>query len=160
MNTFGDKIKITVFGESHAEAIGVTVDGLPAGTPVDTDYIQSLLDLRAPGKSDTATRRKEPDKAEFLSGVRNGLTCGGSVIAVENSVLDDYLTQNSEARSTAAAAASFPAGLPRRSSLQAVSFCRFWSARAFILPRISRRSEMYATRLLIRLKMNPSLWKS
>ena len=37
MNTFGDKIKITVFGESHAEAIGVTVDGLPAGTPVDTD---------------------------------------------------------------------------------------------------------------------------
>lgn len=40
MNTFGDKIKITVFGESHAEAIGVTVDGLPAGTPVDTDYIQ------------------------------------------------------------------------------------------------------------------------
>ena len=54
MNTFGDKIKITVFGESHAEAIGVTVDGLPAGTPVDTNYIQSLLDLRAPGKSDTA----------------------------------------------------------------------------------------------------------
>lgn len=82
MNTFGNKIKVTVFGESHAEAIGVTVDGLPAGTPVTEAYIQSLLDLRAPGKSDTATRRKEPDKAEFLSGVKDGYTCGGSVAAI------------------------------------------------------------------------------
>ncbi len=82
MNTFGNKIKVTVFGESHAEAIGVTVDGLPAGTPIDETYIQSLLDLRAPGKSDTATRRKEPDKAEFLSGVKDGYTCGGSVAAI------------------------------------------------------------------------------
>lgn len=82
MNTFGNKLKVTVFGESHAEAIGVTVDGLPAGTPVNEAYIQSLLDLRAPGKSDTATRRKEPDKAEFLSGVKDGYTCGGSVAAI------------------------------------------------------------------------------
>ena len=82
MNTFGNKIKVTVFGESHASAIGVTVDGLPAGTPVNEAYIQSLLDLRAPGKSDTATRRKEPDKAEFLSGVKDGYTCGGSVAAI------------------------------------------------------------------------------
>ena len=82
MNTFGNKVKVTVFGESHASAIGVTVDGLPAGTPVNEAYIQSLLDLRAPGKSDTATRRKEPDKAEFLSGVKDGYTCGGSVAAI------------------------------------------------------------------------------
>lgn len=82
MNTFGNKLKVTVFGESHASAIGVTVDGLPAGTPVNEVYIQSLLDLRAPGKSDTATRRKEPDKAEFLSGVKDGYTCGGSVAAI------------------------------------------------------------------------------
>ena len=82
MNTFGNKLKVTVFGESHANAIGVTVDGLPAGTPVNEAYIQSLLDLRAPGKSDTATRRKEPDKAEFLSGVKDGYTCGGSVAAI------------------------------------------------------------------------------
>ena len=82
MNTFGNKLKVTAFGESHAEAIGVTVDGLPAGTPVNEAYIQSLLDLRAPGKSDTATRRKEPDKAEFLSGVKDGYTCGGSVAAI------------------------------------------------------------------------------
>lgn len=82
MNTFGNKLKVTVFGESHASAIGVTVDGLPAGTPVNEAYIQSLLDLRAPGKSDTATRRKEPDKAEFLSGVKDGYTCGGSVAAI------------------------------------------------------------------------------
>lgn len=82
MNTFGNKVKVTVFGESHASAIGVTVDGLPAGTPVNEAYIQSLLDLRAPGKSDTVTRRKEPDKAEFLSGVKDGYTCGGSVAAI------------------------------------------------------------------------------
>ena len=82
MNTFGNKVKVTVFGESHANAIGVTVDGLPAGTPVNEAYIQSLLDLRAPGKRDTATRRKEPDKAEFLSGVKDGYTCGGSVAAI------------------------------------------------------------------------------
>ncbi len=82
MNTFGNKVKVTVFGESHASAIGVTVDGFPAGTPVNEAYIQSLLDLRAPGKSDTATRRKEPDKAEFLSGVKDGYTCGGSVAAI------------------------------------------------------------------------------
>lgn len=82
MNTFGNKVKVTVFGESHASAIGVTVDGLPAGIPVNEAYIQSLLDLRAPGKSDTATRRKEPDKAEFLSGVKDGYTCGGSVAAI------------------------------------------------------------------------------
>ena len=116
MNTFGDKIKITVFGESHAEAIGVTVDGLPAGTPVDTNYIQSLLDLRAPGKSDTATRRKEPDKAEFLSGVRNGLTCGGSVIAV---------IRNTDTRSGDYAALD---GKPRPSHADYPAMVKFGSA--------------------------------
>lgn len=116
MNTFGDKIKITVFGESHAEAIGVTVDGLSAGTPVDTNYIQSLLDLRAPGKSDTATRRKEPDKAEFLSGVRNGLTCGGSVIAV---------IRNTDTRSGDYAALD---GKPRPSHADYPAMVKFGSA--------------------------------
>ena len=116
MNTFGDKIKITVFGESHAEAIGVTVDGLPAGTPVDTDYIQSLLDLRAPGKSDTATRRRESDKAEFLSGVRNGLTCGGSVIAV---------IRNTDTRSGDYAALD---GKPRPSHADYPAMVKFGSA--------------------------------
>ena len=82
MNTFGTSIKITVFGQSHADAIGVAIDGLPAGTDIDIGFIQHLLDLRAPGKSDTATRRREPDNVEFLSGVIDGKTCGTSLCAV------------------------------------------------------------------------------
>ena len=82
MNTFGTSLKLTVFGQSHADAIGVTIDGLPAGTPVDLAAIQRLLDLRAPGKSDTATKRKEPDTVEILSGVVDGKTCGTSLCAV------------------------------------------------------------------------------
>ena len=82
MNTFGENIKITVFGQSHAEAIGVTIDGLPSGTEIDGQYVQRLLDLRAPGRSDVSTKRKEPDKVEFISGIVDGKTCGTSVCAV------------------------------------------------------------------------------
>ena len=82
MNTIGNNIKITVFGQSHAEAIGVTIDGLPAGTLIDEEYVQNVLDLRAPGKSDTATKRKEPDKVQFVSGVVDGKTVGTSICAV------------------------------------------------------------------------------
>ncbi len=82
MNTFGKHLRITAFGESHADCIGVTLDGLSAGTPVDTDTIQAFLALRAPGKSDIATPRKESDTVEFLSGVRNGKTVGGTVCAI------------------------------------------------------------------------------
>lgn len=84
MNTIGKNIKITVFGQSHAKSIGVTIDGLKAGTPVDEAYVQNILDLRAPGKSDVATKRKEPDKVEFLSGVVDGKSCGTSITAVIN----------------------------------------------------------------------------
>lgn len=82
MNNIGNNIKITVFGQSHAEAIGVTIDGLPAGTEIDTLYVQNILDLRAPGKSDITTKRKEPDKVEFVSGVVEGKSCGSSVCAI------------------------------------------------------------------------------
>ncbi len=82
MNIIGNNIKVTVFGQSHAEAIGVTIDGLPSGIKIDTQYIQNVLDLRAPGKNDTATKRKEPDKVDFISGVVDGKTCGSSVCAV------------------------------------------------------------------------------
>lgn len=49
MNTFGNRIKLTVFGQSHAKALGVTIDGLPAGVPIDYEYIESIMRLRAPG---------------------------------------------------------------------------------------------------------------
>lgn len=82
MNTFGKNIKITVFGQSHAAAIGVTIDGLVAGTTIDEEYVQNILNLRAPGKSDMSTKRKEPDKVEFISGVVGGKSCGTSISAV------------------------------------------------------------------------------
>ena len=82
MNTFGENIRITVFGESHAKAIGVTIDGFAAGTPIDREYVGKIMALRAPGSSALSTKRKEPDKVEFLSGVVNGKTTGSPVCAV------------------------------------------------------------------------------
>lgn len=82
MNTFGDNIKLCVFGQSHAACIGVTIDGLPAGTPIDEEYVAKIMALRAPGNSPLATKRKESDKVEFISGVIDGKTVGTSVCAV------------------------------------------------------------------------------
>ncbi len=82
MNTFGDNIKLCVFGQSHAASIGVTIDGLPAGTPIDEEYVAKIMALRAPGKSPLATRRKEPDHVEFLSGVVDGKSVGTAVCAI------------------------------------------------------------------------------
>lgn len=82
MNTFGENIKLSVFGQSHAKAIGVTIDGFSAGTLVDQEYVAKIMALRAPGSSPLATKRKEPDKVEFISGVVNGKTVGSTVCAV------------------------------------------------------------------------------
>ena len=82
MNTFGDKIRITVFGQSHAEAIGVTIDGLPSGVSIDTEKVQEFLDRRAPGKNAYSTNRKEADKVEYISGLVDGKTVGAPLTAV------------------------------------------------------------------------------
>ena len=82
MNTFGDKIRITVFGQSHAEAIGVIIEGLPSGFAIDTERVQKFLDRRAPGKNQYSTSRNEADKVEYLSGLVLGKTCGAPLTAV------------------------------------------------------------------------------
>ncbi len=82
MNTFGEKIKVTVFGQSHAECIGAVIDGIPSGTPVNEEYVAKIMALRAPGNSPLATKRKEPDKVEFVSGVVDGRTVGSSICAI------------------------------------------------------------------------------
>lgn len=82
MNTFGQKIKVTIFGQSHADAIGVVIDGLEADFFVDTDKVQQFLDRRAPGKNSLSTQRKEGDKVKFLSGLYNGKTCGAPICAI------------------------------------------------------------------------------
>ena len=66
---FGQMIRLELYGESHGPCIGVRVDGLPAGLPVDLEKLQRFLERRAPGRNEWSTSRKEPDKPEFISGL-------------------------------------------------------------------------------------------
>ncbi len=75
-------MKYTIFGESHGPAIGVVLEGVPAGLTLDTDFIRAELSRRAPGKSQTATARREADEPEILSGVFEGKTTGAPLCAV------------------------------------------------------------------------------
>lgn len=84
-NSFGNIFKITTFGESHGEALGVIIDGCPAGLEIDFDDIQKELDRRKPGQSNIVTQRKESDTFKILSGVFEGKTTGTSIgILIEN----------------------------------------------------------------------------
>ena len=82
MNSFGQKIKFSTFGESHGKALGCILDGIPAGLSIDEEYIQSELDRRKPGKSEFETARKEADKVEILSGVFEGLSTGTPIAMI------------------------------------------------------------------------------
>ena len=79
---FGDKIRISVFGESHGTAMGVIIDGLPAGEEIDMNEVYVQMQRRAPGGDKTATPRKEADFPEVLSGMLNGKTTGAPLAAV------------------------------------------------------------------------------
>lgn len=78
---FGKILRVSVFGESHGRAIGVVMDGLPAGEPVDEAELQRFLDRRRP-KDALSTARREADRPVFLSGLADGKTCGGPLCAV------------------------------------------------------------------------------
>lgn len=78
----GKMIKISVFGQSHSEAIGVVIDGLPTGIKLDFDEIYAFMARRAPGNNAFSTARKEADKPEILSGLADGFTCGAPLCAV------------------------------------------------------------------------------
>lgn len=79
---YGNKLKISIFGQSHSPAIGVTVDGLPAGFSIDMDRLQQFLARRAPGQNAYSTTRKEADVPQFLCGLYNGATCGAPLTAI------------------------------------------------------------------------------
>lgn len=79
---FGEKVKITIFGQSHSEAMGVVVDGLPAGKKIDIEKINKFMSRRAPGKNKFSTTRKEDDIPEIISGLVDGVTCGAPLCAV------------------------------------------------------------------------------
>ena len=83
---YGKNIKISIFGESHGKAIGVSIDGIPAGEEIDMDTLLSFMARRAPGRSKLATKRCESDTPVFLSGLTNGITNGFPICAIiENS---------------------------------------------------------------------------
>lgn len=81
-STYGDKLKLCIFGQSHGPAIGMTMDGIPAGLPVDFEALQAFLERRAPGNNDFSTTRKEADAPEFLAGLVDGFTCGAPIAAI------------------------------------------------------------------------------
>jgi len=92
-STYGDNLKLSIFGQSHGPAIGMTLDGIPAGLPVDPEKLQQFLNRRAPGQNDWSTPRKEEDRPEFLGGIYDGYTCGAPIAAViynKNTRSGDY----------------------------------------------------------------------
>lgn len=78
-NTFGNLFTLTTFGESHGEAIGGVVDGMPPGISIDLEFIQNELDRRRPGQSKITTSRKEADRVELLSGIFEGKSTGAPI---------------------------------------------------------------------------------
>ena len=82
MSRYGEFLHLTIFGQSHAPAIGMILEGLPAGETIDMAALQTFLDRRAPGRNDWSTPRKEGDQPEFLSGLSQGRTCGAPLTAV------------------------------------------------------------------------------
>lgn len=92
-NTFGNIFTLTTFGESHGEAVGGVVDGMPAGIDIDMDFIQQELDRRRPGQSHITTGRHEADRVELLSGIFEGKSTGcpiGFMVHNTNQHSQDY----------------------------------------------------------------------
>ena len=92
-NTFGNLFTLTTFGESHGEAVGGVIDGMPAGIDIDLDFIQQELNRRRPGQSSITTSRQEADKVELLSGVFEGKSTGcpiGFIVRNTNQHSQDY----------------------------------------------------------------------
>ena len=92
-NSFGTLFRLTTFGESHGEAVGGVVDGMPAGVAIDPDFIRHELERRRPGQSRITTTRKESDEVKLLSGVFEGKSTGapiGFVVYNENQRSNDY----------------------------------------------------------------------
>ncbi|HOP11635.1 MAG TPA: chorismate synthase [Oscillospiraceae bacterium] len=76
---WGQNIRISIFGQSHSEAVGVVIDGLPAGFRIDQEALAAFMTRRAPGQSKLSTSRAEADTPEFVSGLVDGVTCGAPI---------------------------------------------------------------------------------
>lgn len=81
-SSYGENLHLIIFGQSHSRAIGMTLEGIPAGEPIDFEALQRFLERRAPGRNAYSTARKEADAPEFLSGLRGDTTCGVPLTAI------------------------------------------------------------------------------
>lgn len=81
-STFGNVLHLSIFGQSHSPAIGCSLDGIPAGIAIDQEQLQAFLDRRAPGRDETATKRREADTAHIIAGVVDGHTTGAPIAAI------------------------------------------------------------------------------
>ena len=81
-STWGNAIKISIFGESHGAGIGVVIDGFPSGVAYDEAFVLREMERRAPGRNKQSTARKEPDRPEIQSGIYNGKTTGTPICVV------------------------------------------------------------------------------
>ncbi len=79
---YGQNIRISIFGQSHSDAVGVVIDGLPSGFRIDFEELHRFMQRRAPGHNSLSTPRREADMPEFLSGLAGGVTCGAPLCAV------------------------------------------------------------------------------
>ena len=92
-SSFGEKLRVSIFGESHGNGIGALIEGLPAGESIDFERLMRFMERRQGGRNALSTARKEPDKPEFISGVLDGKTTGFPVciqIANTNTRSGDY----------------------------------------------------------------------
>ena len=78
----GENMRLTIFGQSHSAAIGMTLEGIPAGKELDMEQLSAFLLRRAPGRNAWSTSRKEADQPEFLSGLVGNITCGVPITAI------------------------------------------------------------------------------
>lgn len=81
-SSYGENLRLTIFGQSHSAAIGVTIEGIPAGESIDFDELASFMARRAPGRNDYSTARSEADEPEFLSGLKGNVSCGAPLTAI------------------------------------------------------------------------------
>jgi chorismate synthase len=81
-SSYGDNYRVSIFGESHSAAIGVTIEGLPAGSAIDTEKLRRFMERRAPGRDALSSARREADAPEFLCGVKDGVATGAPISAI------------------------------------------------------------------------------
>lgn len=81
-SSYGDNIRLSIFGQSHSPAVGVTIEGLPAGVELDREALRRFLARRAPGQTIWSTARRETDEPEFVSGLTGNVTCGAPLTAL------------------------------------------------------------------------------